>query len=373
MTPPAPAAARILITEFQPATFPERGATVPFTSPMLQQGRVRLGAGGVRELVIRNPAGGPGWYVGPWEGVIEIARVTVHDRLVYRRIEETGALTPLELRQAARSVAAEGYGGPSAKEAALAAIAEEEREWRASYATLLATLLGQAGLAGSEAIAGAHSRQDLIALAPTLLAPIAPRLGLKPEVLARTLEELAAVLARIGGTPDRPTHTARDLAAAERLLAEVKALAADDPRADPDAVRAILANGELTVALAGDALARARAEATRPQVLLTSWAEDQATVKARLTRAEWLLDGWAYLVSLWDTAGEQAPGRQRHALPELHGLLPPLPREVTGLVRVPPPAPALGRKVGRGQEWQAALADADLVARNERALARSVA
>lgn len=373
MTSPAPAAARVLITEFQPATFLERGATVPFTSPMLQQGRIRLGAGGTRELVIRNPSGGPGWYVGPWEGVVEIARVTVHDRLVYRRIEETGALTPIEIRRAARTVAAEGYGGQSAKEAALAAIAAEEREWRTAYATLLATLLGQAGLAGSEAIGEARSRQDLIALAPSLLAPIAPRLGLKPDLLARTLEELATVLARIGGAPDHPTQTARDLAAVERLVAEVKALAEDEVRADPDAVRAILANGELTVALAGDALARARAEATRPQALVTRWGEDQTATKARLTRAEWLLDGWAYLVSLWDTAGEQAPGRQRHTLPELHALLPPLPREVTGGVRVPPPAPVLGRKVARGQEWQAEMADADLVARNERALARSVA
>lgn len=372
MTAPAPAVARILLTDFQPATFPERGATVPFTSPMLQQGRVRLGAGGAREFVIRNPSGGPGWYVGPWEGVVEIARVTVHDRLVYRRIEETGALTPLEIRQAARSVAAEGYGGPSAKETALAALAEEEREWRAGYATLLAALLGQAGLAGSEAIAEAHSRQDLIALAPALLAPMAPRLGLAPEVLAHALEELATVLARIGGAPDQPTQTGRDLAAAVRLLAGIRALAADDPRADPDAARAVLAHGELTVALAGDALGRARAEATRPQLLVTGWAADKAATKARLTRAEWLLDGWAYLVSLWDTAGEQAPGRQRQILPELHALLPPLPREITGGVRVPPPAPAPGRKVGRGQEWQAALADADLVARNEQALARSV-
>jgi hypothetical protein len=373
MTSPAPAAARVLISEFQPATFLERGATVPWTSPMLQQARIRLGWGGVREIVMRNPSGGPGWYVGPWGGVVELARVTVHDRLVYKRIEESGALTPLEIRRAARKVAAEGYGGQSAKETALAALAGEEREWRAAYATLLATLLGQAGLAGSDAIAKAHSRQELMALAPALLAPIAPRLGLAPGALARTLEELATVLACIGASGEGRTQTARDLAAVERLIAEVKALAAEDHLADPDAVRAILAHGELTAALAGDALARARAEATRPQALVASWAEDEAVTKSRLTRAEWLLDGWAYLVSLWDTAGEQAPGRQRHALAELHELLPPLPREVTGGVRIPPPAPGLGRKVARGQEWQAEIADADLVARNERALARSVA
>ncbi|WP_161988482.1 hypothetical protein [Elioraea sp. Yellowstone] len=373
MSSPAAAAQRILITDFQPATFLERGATVPFTSPLLQQARIRLGPGGLREVVMRNPSGGPGWYVGPWDGVVAMARVTVHDRLVYKRIEETGAVTPLELRRAARSVAAEGYGGPAAKEAALAALAGEEREWRAAYATLLATLLGQAGLAGSEAIGRARSRQELIALAPQLVAPIAPRLGLAADTLARALEECATLLARIGASGDAPTQTARDLAAAERLIAEVKALAAEDHRADPDAVHAILVNGELTAALARDALARARAEAMRPQALLLGWAENEAATRARLTRAEWLLDGWAYLVSLWDTAAEQAPGRQRHVLPELHGLLPPLPREVTGAACPVTAPPVPGRKVARGQEWQAGIADADQVARNERALARSVA
>jgi hypothetical protein len=69
----------------------ERGATVPFTSPLLQQARIRLGLGGTREIVLCNPSGGPGWYVGPWDGVAEMARATVHDRLVYKRIEEKRA------------------------------------------------------------------------------------------------------------------------------------------------------------------------------------------------------------------------------------------------------------------------------------------
>jgi hypothetical protein len=100
MTSPAPAAPRALLTDFQPATFLERGATVPFTSPLLQQARIRLGLGGTREIVLRNPSGGPGWYVGPWDGVAEMARATVHDRLVYKRIEETGAISPLDICRA---------------------------------------------------------------------------------------------------------------------------------------------------------------------------------------------------------------------------------------------------------------------------------
>lgn len=371
MTAPV-AVPRTVLSDFQPATFLERGATAPFTSPLLQQARIRLGAGGAREIVMRNPAGGAGWYVGPWDGVVEIARVTVHDRLLHKRIEEADAVTPLEIRSAARAVAAEGYGGQPAKEAALEAIRAEEAEWRIAYAALLASLLGRAGLAGSDSISEARTRQDLIARAPSLLAPIAPRLGMSPEVLARTVEELATELARIGAS-DRPTQTGRDHAALKRMLAEIRALVDEDARTDTDAAGAILSIGELAAALAGDALARARAEAMQPETLLTSWHHDRAATKARLARAEWLLDGWAYLVSLWDTAADQAPGRQRHLLPELHVLLPPLPREVTGVVRPIQAPPTQGRRIVRGQEWLAELAEAEIVARNERALVRNVA
>lgn len=370
---PALAPPRALQTDFQPATFLERGASVPFTSPLLQQARIRLGASGMREIVLRNPAGGPGWYVGPWAGVTEMVRVTVHDRLVYKRIEETGAIGPLEIRRAARAVSAEGYGGQAAKAAAIAAIDAEEREWRSAYAALFGTLLGQAGLAGSDLIAKAHSRRELIDLAPSLLAPIAPRLGLAPEAIAETLEELATVLAGVGGNADQPAQTQRDLAATQRLIAEVRRLAGEDTRADPDAVRAILDVGEVTVTLAEDALRRARAEIARPQALVMAWAENRSAVRARLTRAEWLLDGWATLVSLWMTAGNGAPGSQRHVLPEIHLLLPMLPREVTGGTVQPAALPCHARTTVRGAEWLAEFADADAIARNERALARTIA
>lgn len=369
MTAPPPVAPRPVRTDSQPATFLERGATVPFTSPLLEGARIRL-AGGRREVVLRNPSGGAGWYVGPWESVVELARVTVHDRLVFRRIEEMGAISPLEIRRAARTVAAEGYAGQAAKAAAVAALEAEERDWRAAYAALLAALIAQAGLAGAEAVARARSRQELLALAPSLLAPLAPRLGLAAEALARAAEDLAAVLARIGPA-EAPAQTARDLAALDRLLAEVAALAEADPRADQDAARAVLGVGRLAAALAADALARARAEAARPLALVAAWAEDRAAMMARLTRAEWLLDGWAALVARWDAAADQTPGRRRLALADLHRLLPVLPREVTGGA-VQPAAPTSGRRVARGGAWLGELAEAEGVRHNEGALARTI-
>lgn len=373
MPKPLPVASPTVLSDFQPATFLERGATVPFTSPLLQQGRLRLAAGKHREIVIRNPSGAPGWYVGPFEAAVEMARVTVHDRLVYRRIEATGAVTPLEVREAVRAVAADGYAGQDAKAAAIAAIEAEETAWRDTYARLLAALLRQSRRSGGEAIAAAHSRAELMAATPALVAPVAPQFGLSPGGLAGALEEVASLLARLGAPGDPPRQVERDLAAARTLLEGIEALLAEDANADPDAGRTILAHGQATVALASAALAQARQEAASPASLLRAWAQDRDATRARLTRAEWLLDGWPYLLSLWSTAVEQTNGRPRRVLADLLQSLPPLPREVTGAAIASfAPAGAPGPPLRRRAAWINDLTEAELVARNERALARSV-
>ncbi len=374
MPQPVPVASPTLLSDLQPATFLERGATVPFTSPLLQQGRLRLAAGKQREIVIRNPSGAPGWYVGPFEAAVEMARVTVHDRLVYKRIEATGAVSPLEIRQAVRAVAADGFAGQDAKAAAIAAIEAEEKAWRDTYARLLATLLRQSRQGGGEAIAATHSRAQLIAATPSLVAPVASQFGFSPGGLAAALEEIAGLLARLGVPGEPPRQVERDLAAVRSLLEGIESLLAEDAHADIDAGRTILALGEGTVALASEALALARQEATTPASLLRAWAQDRDAVRARLTRAEWLLDGWPYLFSLWNAAVQQTNGRPRRVLPEILAALPPLPREVTGApITSLAPAGATFRPGRQRAGWINDLTEAELVARNERALARSVA
>ena len=45
---------RFALKDFRPASFAERGAHVPFTSPILAQARLRVCARGLREVVIEE-------------------------------------------------------------------------------------------------------------------------------------------------------------------------------------------------------------------------------------------------------------------------------------------------------------------------------
>ena len=73
---------------YQPATFLDRGVTVPFTTPFLLGARIRpTETRSGLELVISNPAGGRGFYIVPWAAMPEVCSPTLHDRRLWQRLE----------------------------------------------------------------------------------------------------------------------------------------------------------------------------------------------------------------------------------------------------------------------------------------------
>jgi hypothetical protein len=354
---------RFALKDFQPATFPERGAHAPFTSPLLLHARLRISPANARELVIRNPGGGEGWYVGAWGGMVDAARITVHDRLLYRRIEAAHAVTPIAVRRVARGVALEGYAGRIAQDAARAAQAAEARDRREAFARLLLVLAPHA----DRAIAAARSQQDLAALAPALL-------GASGRDWAGRLDALATELAPAGIAADAPGLLARDLAAVRGLVAELEAAALADPHLEAWAVAAVRQAARAAIRLAGQAQAAVQQALADPAAVLAGWPDTLAPLAAQQDRMAWLLDGFPALIATWRAGRDKGTQATRQALAELADHLPPLPREITGgQVRPARDARATPRRaVAAGEDWLAGIAERDLVARNEALLARAM-
>ena len=64
---------RFQADSFEPKSFRERGATVPFTTPLLLNARIRAAASGRGcEMVVPNPSGGLGALILPWASMLEI-------------------------------------------------------------------------------------------------------------------------------------------------------------------------------------------------------------------------------------------------------------------------------------------------------------
>ena len=310
---------------WQPITFQERGAAVPFTTPHLAGARLRAAGRGRLELVLPQVAGPGSVGILPWEHVGTLCSPSLFDRRVGARLAAAPALTPAAVRQAVCAEAAAGLAGPQAQEAAARAQAQDAAELERARGALPAAEAGSGAVAAVAALAA-------------LFGPV----GLGAEAEAARLPRLLAALAAFA---DQLADTQRTGGALE---------------ADT-----IAATVRRTGAAAQQALATARALAADPRLLLRRWAQAPDAVAEDVARPEWLLDGWAWLCALWACPDERL-GQAAVTLPEIAGLLPPLPRAAMAAAG---PASWGEPSETPGGPTRSGITPQDFVARNECLLA----
>lgn len=359
---------------YQPATFLERGVTVPFTTPFLLGSRIRptdTRAG--LEVVIANPAGGRGFYVVPWAALPEVCAPTLHDRRLWQRLADQGAVSPSLVRETARAVAAEGLAG---REAAAAVAAARGKEGAARMRTNFLLLLDLVRRTETRAEAAippeADTPTNIEARARRAVARFAPRLGVSVDVIAAWLESVAAAVADIGVPGDAATPRLRSLARRlAALVAEVELWIAQSP--DPVEQHAALLVADaarLTLGCADAAFRDLDGMLSDTPALLRAWREDSADLGRRAARPDWLLDGWQVICELWRDAD---PALRGGALWEMALLAPVMPREVEewlGIEEDWDRPTRLRRVVRANEDWRSGRM-LDIVARNERLLAKA--
>ena len=129
------------LDEFVPATFVDRGVAIPFTTPGLEQTRLRLTDSEDLELLVQNLAGGRGAYIMAWDNVLEVMPVTLHDRLLMDALATVAPLDPYRVREVALSIAIEGAAGRSAAEIASQTMESDHQHMLLTQMELVVTLL----------------------------------------------------------------------------------------------------------------------------------------------------------------------------------------------------------------------------------------
>lgn len=367
--------ARFGAEAYQPVTFLERGVTVPFTTPFLFGARIRPNhSRGGLELVIANPSGGRGFYIVPWPALTEVCAPTLHDRRLWQRLSEETAITPSLVREVARSVAAEGLAG---REAAAAASRAREAETNArmrANSLLQLDLIRRTETPEEAAVPPeADTPANLERRAKRAVARFAPRLGVSPEVLAASLESIAGAIAGIGVPADPTPSRTRGLATRLRsLMQEVEQwLAASPDPKEQHAAQLVMDAARLALRCAEAAFADLDAELGDTTVLLRTWQENQTPLLRRVTRPDWLLDGWDVILELWRDADPETRGG---TLSEMALLVPEMPREVEewlGIAEEWDRPRRLRRLVRANEDWRAGRM-IELIARNERLWARAI-
>jgi hypothetical protein len=371
--PMSAAPAISLSQSYHPTTFLERGVAVPFTTPMLAGTRARPASRGGPELIVPSPAGGRGVYILPWGSVQELCHPSVHDCLLNEKVAALVHVTPFTIRQAAREIAREGLAGREAQVAASTAAEMDHHERLLANFLLLLGLIQQVEPTGSSSPNLAlQSRSEIEARARRTIAQIAPHLGLTPESIAHSLEELADLFAGVGiGTQREAARIPTTLRQLQRLRQETIAWARQHRDNSGDQAQLIADVAGITVACARGTLDQAQQLTDDPIGLLRRWRGARQGITQLASRPDWLLDGWSQISMVWDHADEDKA--KPAALAEMALLAPIIPREVSDWV-----GPAAKEDIGRfrravvlNEDWRTGVKVFDLIARNEhlRALA----
>jgi hypothetical protein len=296
---------------------------------MLLGARARPSDRGGIELIVANPSGGRGIYILPWSGICRLCHPTVHDTRLHQCIVERESITPSSIRAAAQLVAAQGLAGRQAVTAAAAAHTDEMRDRLSTNFLLMVAAIRQTDPTGI------IDEMEVVTRHPALqqrakysIDGIAPRLGRTAEAVFSDLEQLAGVLTPIGleqQTP--PARVPRLLAAIARFRTAAMLWARDN--SDSSGAQATMAAtiAGVTITCAENTLADARASTEAITDLLKEWISAPEPVARRLSRTEWLVDGWEQICLLWESTTTTA--ERRVAMSELAWMVPILPKEVS--------------------------------------------
>jgi len=313
---------------FWPATFADRGATVPFTTPVLAAARLRSLDAEKVEYLVPSLSGSKGTYVIPAKAVPEMFKLTVHDRALLEELERKSATSPYDIRMAVLKVAATGLAGAEAVTAAKTVLsAAENQELVARLFVVVRALeqlsptkekfvvtdlMSDAGKKRARAeLAAAGERLDIelqelldrLELWGNMIAPLGVPRTAAVGPMRRIWQQLA-VLAR-AMTDWAASDLADDAGPDAKLIAEV---AEETNRVAAGPI------GELDVAL--DAIAK----------FIVPWDETEQRLKAAMDKLAWYFDGWDHVLKVWDAAQREAHYRQREAVSEMVRLLPLVPQ-----------------------------------------------
>jgi hypothetical protein len=356
---------------FAPSTFEERGVAVPFTTSQLNQGRVRRNPREKLELFLPGFTGGPGQLVVPWRGLPDIVTMTVHDRKLYQAIEQGELCTPEEIRQAAMTVAATGLAGPLPAKAARLGLEELKDYQIATNFLMVLQVLAALGLSVGHLVEVGLDTAEGARRTRTALAEASTKLGITAEKLYGRILALARMTVHIGiaraPRPGRLRLLLEQMQAYRGSLAEWCAATRSEDAAIGEFCVQV---ADHTIELAMLTLGSFDAASADICGVLADWDQRISEIQRLAARLAWLLDGWEYLVLIWDAAKNKEAHEQSLRIGEMLLYLPIIPRNEAGAAKALANEAALanigGRRSARSfEDWRTGELDVVLSQRIE--------
>lgn len=316
---------------FWPSTFEERGAAVPFTTPVLAFSRLRHEEDHGLELLVPGLAGGRDTYVIPWRSVPSVFVMTVHDRVLREEIEVRPTPTPAEIREASLRVESTGLAGPASARAAKQAASDDESDRLLTNFFLVSEAVRQ--LSGGKLQIGPADLTNDAGRTRTklILSRVAALFRLTPDDFYSRLEDWAATVAPLGVPGLNYTCRLRQLIAdLDAYAEEVEAWSERDATDAADSARICARIAEETCSAARNLSAGIDRYAGNIRETLSEWATSFGRVRALMDKLTWTLDGWGPVVTMWRHVDQSDRESAQDSIGEMLRLMPVMPRREVG-------------------------------------------
>lgn len=299
------------------------GAFVPFTSPALAGARAAAGPDGT--LCLRAAAGGEPL---DWSSLLDHPRVTLHDRLLMRKLADDGAarLSPRIVAAAALAAALSGAAGRAARRAAAMTAQQQEEDRLIAQFLLVVRLLEEIGLEGMDwrhLSPSDPAFYDWLAASAARLAPaLDPGTRDDGSLLAEWIEDLANAAAPVGlpGGEYAPA-TAQAIENLSALVDSFREFATCSTTGEPcrDVALRLAERGARALASAAQAVQECHGMLHNLCGLRQDWDVAGPQFKSLCAKLDWALDGWSAAGLIWSEATEGAA--RAAALVEIERLL----------------------------------------------------
>jgi hypothetical protein len=315
-------------SRFWPASFQERGVSVPFTTPSVAFSRVRDDGRDGLEVLVPGLSGSQGVYVIPWRGLRDMFKMTVHDRALHEEIDGLEEATPRTIREVVLNVAGGGLAGPKAREAARAAQQRDEDDKLRSGFYLIAAVVKN--LSGSELKVTLNevATEDGQREVRNILNRIADHLDLPTSTMHDRMDSWAGAISNVG-VKDMPTKC-RIRRAMDQIhtFSDTVGIWGDQTfTGNKEYGRIINSISFETLSVIQTYLTTLEKFTDMAGETLKNWPKAGENVTALAQKAEWLLDGWDSLVALWDSSVDEPPHVLDSVVGDIFKLLPLAPRD----------------------------------------------
>ncbi len=316
---------------FWPTTFEERGAVVPFTTPVLAFSRVRRQEEHGLELLVPGLAGGRDTYIIPWRSLPSVFVMTVHDRVLREQIEELPASDPSEIRRATLQVESTGLAGSGNAQAARRAAGDDDSEKLLTNFFLVTEAVKQLS-GGKLQIGPADLTHDSgRARIKIVLSRVAALFKLSADDFYSRLERWAGAVAPIGIPGLNYTCRLRQLIADIADYADDLETWSDRDLSDAtDSARVCVRIAEETASTARSIATGVDRYAGDMRGTLEEWSISVGRIEALMAKLTWILDGWRPIVTLWRETDRGNRELAQDAVGEMLRLMPIMPRREVG-------------------------------------------